>query len=333
MTGVSPIEAASMYSPRTSILVIEDDEAAGLALISLIKERGYDATLAGGGADGLKHLMSGAGCDLVVIDLAIPDLERWLLLSRLRSTPATARLPVIMLMDPAEKAQEADVLAAGADDYIAKPAAREKLLARIEALIRRSVLQSINPLTGLPGNRQVEQFIARCSRETASFWAIAYVDIDGFKPFNDNYGFLQGDEVLKTTADLITRTVTRSKHDVFIGHIGGDDFIAGMTSPGERTDAWREEDVKRVLEMLASEFDEIVKGFYADEDLARGFLQVEGRRGLVESYPLMSISVAAVTNRRRVFEHPLEISTALASVKRKAKAISGSVVCFDLRGA
>ena len=331
MAGVSPIEAASMYSPRTSILVIEDDEAAAATLRELIQDRGYYATLATTSADGLKQLASGGVHDLVVIDLAIPDLERWLLLSRLRSTPATARLPIIMLMDPAEKAQEADVLAAGADDYIAKPFSPARLLARVEALIRRSVLQSINPLTGLPGNRQVEQFIAKCARETTAFWAIAYIDIDVFKPFNDNYGFLQGDEVLKTTADLITKTVTRSRHDIFIGHIGGDDFISGLTSSADRSDQSCEEDVKWVLQTLASEFDELVKGFYSDEDLARGFLQVEGRRGVIESYPLMSISIAAVTNRRRVFGHPLEISSALASVKRKAKTSAGSTVCFDLR--
>ena len=85
-----------MYSPRTNILVMGDDTASGQLLVDLIRERGYEAALVSNGSDGLKALAGSASHDLLVIDLNIPDLERWLLLSRLRSTPLTARLPVIM---------------------------------------------------------------------------------------------------------------------------------------------------------------------------------------------------------------------------------------------
>jgi diguanylate cyclase (GGDEF)-like protein len=258
-------------------------------------------------------------------------VDGWTVLSKVRAMPATARLPVIMLTALTGERSEVDMLEAGADDYVAKPFTFESLSARIEALLRRSVLQGINPLTGLPGNRQVERFLQRCVKEHRRFWAAAYVDIDNFKAYNDCYGFLQGDEVLKATADLIVRHADCYPHSAFIGNIGGDDFLVGFAKEAPRSDEMNVGEVRSVLECMAKEFDQISKRFYSEKELERGYIEAEGRRGQVERYPLMTLSVGVVTNTRRLFNHPLEISTTFASVKHRAKSQPGSTVCFDQR--
>ena len=75
----------------------------------------------------------------------------------------------------------------------------------------------------------------------------------------------------------------------------------------------------------------MARGFYTKEDVARGYIKAEGRTGSLNRHDLISLSIAVVTNTRRVFKHPLEISTTFVSVKHKAKSIPGSVICYDHR--
>lgn len=331
MGVLSPTEVSRAISSCASILIIDDDKMMGEALQTLLESVGYKVSIAVDGGEGLYKLTNGDYYDLVLLDVMLPVLDGWTVLSRMRAAPATARIPIIMLTAMTEEHNEVELLAAGADDYISKPFSFDKLMAHINALLRRSALQSINPLTGLPGNRQVERFLQRCAKEYERFWAAAYIDIDNFKAYNDCYGFLQGDEVLKTTAELITSIICECEHDIFVGNIGGDDFLVGFFKDAPRSDPSAPGEVGEVLETMAEEFDRLVRQFYAADDFARGYLMAESRKGGIEHYPLMSLSVAVVTNSHRLFGHPLEISNTFASVKHRAKSQPGSAVCFDQR--
>jgi DNA-binding response OmpR family regulator len=207
MGVLTTAEISRMLFPCPNILVIEDDQNMGEALLTVLKREGFNVTVALSGSDGLQKVANGEQYDLVLLDVMLPDLDGWIVLSRLRATPATAHLPVIMLTAFGGERSEIELLAAGADDYITKPFSYDNLIAHINALCRRSVLQSINPLTGLPGNRQVERFLQRCAKQKERFWAAAYADIDNFKAYNDCYGFLKGDEVLKTARTVPTKSL------------------------------------------------------------------------------------------------------------------------------
>ncbi|HJQ68179.1 MAG TPA: response regulator [Blastocatellia bacterium] len=334
MGVLTTAEISRMLFPSPNVLVIEDDKHMADALQTVLEGEGFNVTLALSGGDGLLRVTNGDNgeqFDLVLLDVMLPDLDGWTVLSRLRASAKTAHLPIIMLTAVGGERSEIELLAAGADDYIQKPFSFENLIAHINALCRRSALQSINPLTGLPGNRQVERFLQRCAKQKLRFWAAAYADIDNFKAYNDCYGFLKGDEVLKTTADLIVRTAKDCPHEVFIGNIGGDDFLIGFSNDRPREDEGSLDEVRHILGRMTAEFDRMNLEFYNERDLERGYLEAESRRGGVERYPLMAISIAVVTNTKRLFNHPLEISNILASVKRKAKSLLGSVVCFDQR--
>ena len=331
MGVLTTAEISRMLFPSPNLLAIEDDEKMGEALLTVLKQEGFNVTIAHSGSEGLQRVANGEQFDLVLLDVMLPDLDGWAVLSRLRVSPTTAHLPIIMLTAVGGEHSEIELLAAGADDYITKPFSFENLIAHINALCRRSVLQSINPLTGLPGNRQVERFLQRCAKQKEKFWAAAYADIDNFKAYNDCYGFLKGDEVLKSTAELIVRAAKDCPHEVFIGNIGGDDFLIGFSHNRPREDEESLNEVRNTLDRLTAEFDITNKTFYNERDLERGYLEAESRRGGIERYPLMALSIAVVTNTKRLFNHPLEISNILASVKRKAKSLPGSVVCVDQR--
>jgi diguanylate cyclase (GGDEF)-like protein len=320
-----------MLFPRGRVLVIDDDEFLCEALRASLEHEGYLVSVALTGGEGLHLLTSGEGYDLVLLDVMLPELDGWTILSRIRSSISTFHIPVIMLTAMTAEIDEVRLLDAGADDYIAKPFSYKKLLAHVNAMFRRAALQSINPLTGLPGNRQVEQFLQQCVGETERFWAAAYADIDNFKPYNDCYGFLRGDEILRATAVLMVRTTAPCSQNVFVGNIGGDDFLVGFRKRAPRTDEASLYEVREVLNKLVGRFDQMIREFYRPEDLARGYLESESRRGGMERHPIMALSIAVVANNSRLFIHPLEINNAFASVKRKAKAIAGSAVCFDQR--
>jgi diguanylate cyclase (GGDEF)-like protein len=329
---LSASEIANMSCFGASVLIIEDEQVMSEALHTVLEQEGFKVTVASTGVEGLRKLTEpDPCCDLLLLDVVLPDLDGWTILSRVRATPAIARTPIIMMTALAEENSEIDLLIAGADDYLPKPFSFESLVARIQALLRRSALQSINPLTGLPGNRQVERFLQHCAIEKEKFWAAVYIDIDNFKAYNDCYGFLQGDEVLKATAEIIAHNAGACSQGVFVGNIGGDDFLMGFNTDMPRTDEVSIQQVKETLENLITEFDEGIKKFYNVKDIERGYLEAEGRRGGIEHYPIMALSIAVVTNERRLFNHPLEISNTFVSVKRKAKSMPGSVVCFDQR--
>ena len=174
-----------------------------------------------------------------------------------------------------------------------------------------------NPLTGLPGNLMIEERLKTVVRQQEHFSAL-YVDLDHFKAFNDKYGFEHGDLVLLKTARILQEVVARDTRSasVFLGHIGGDDFLLLLT--------W-DEDASVIAAKIIEKFDAEIADLYSEEDRRVGFICVSNRKGEEERFPIMSISVAIVDNTTRAFSNYLEISEAAAQLKKRAKEIEGSI--------
>ena len=179
-----------------------------------------------------------------------------------------------------------------------------------------------NPLTRLPGGVAIEN-ILKSRLETGTLLAFCMLDLDNFKSFNDRYGYAKGNEVIRTTADLIKNAVTRhNTGDDFVGHIGGDDFaiIAKPTN------------YKAICETIVKEFDQTVPTFYKPEDRLRGYIEGVTRQGLKVRFPMMSISIAVVTNEHVREMNHIEIAEIAAELKEHAKSQSGSVYVVNRRG-
>lgn len=153
-------------------------------------------------------------------------------------------------------------------------------------------------------------------------FALAYADLDHFKPFNDHYGFTRGDEVIRIAGRLILNIVKNMQSQgSFIGHIGGDDFVFIM-------------DVN-LVEAAAKEiidaFDHIVPTLYEAEDKERGYIEKQDRRGNIRQFPFVALSIGITSNKQRSFTHHGEVAGVASEMKGQAKHISGSCYRIDRR--
>lgn len=193
------------------------------------------------------------------------------------------------------------------------------LLERMTALKIRYASQA-NPLTGLPGNLSITAFVEKQIQTNQDFTCV-YFDLDNFKAYNDYYGFCKGDEVIKKTADLIVEVFKNSRIG-FIGHIGGDDFFSVI----------HQEEIHELCANFINKFDGLVPTFYTERDVNNGYIETVDRKNQNCRFPLMSVSLSVVTsNENTRFNSFLEIGTVVAEVKKKAKAVKGSVYLIDQR--
>lgn len=237
----------------------------------------------------------------------------------IREDPIFSHLPIIVFLDEKEFIKNWRDLPV--DDFITKPLQREEFIMRLYLSIERSRrVVEINPLTMLPGNTPIiKEVQARLDRNEE--FALAYADLDNFKPFNDKYGFSRGDEVIKMAGRLITNTVKlHDPHNCFVGHIGGDDFVY-ITSLDK---------IELVSKDIVENFDEIIPSFYDAEDRERGYIISHSRDGNVRHFPFLSISIG-ITLNRGWFKHYGEISSAATEVKAYAKKMQGSTYFIDRR--
>jgi len=185
----------------------------------------------------------------------------------------------------------------------------------------RKLALDASPLTGLPGGVTIESRINGALRQGEPLAAL-YVDLDNFKSFNDAYGFLAGNEVIRFTAQCLTDVLGEKDDEYFVGHIGGDDFMALVPV----------EELHATAGTIAGRFDAGVRHFYGPADLRRGFIEASDRRGNHHSFPIMTVSMGAVDLTRGAYSQAFQVSEACAEVKSLAKAEPNSVLFVDRRG-
>lgn len=180
------------------------------------------------------------------------------------------------------------------------------------ALLRmKERAENANPLTKLPGNNVIYEQIEKRLQTGEKFVAV-YSDLDHFKAFNDYYGIGAGDQAIKVTATILREALKLGESTDFLGHQGGDDFIL-ITTP-EKADA--------VTQYICTEFDKRIRHLYKPEDLERGYLEEKDRQGHMMQFPIMTISLAGVTNAHRSLNSFAEVANICAEVKSKAKYLS-----------
>jgi len=180
-----------------------------------------------------------------------------------------------------------------------------------------------NPLTKLPGNVLINEYVAEalhCKRSVI----IVYLDFDYFKPFNDTYGFRQGDRAILLFAELLRKLVP-PEHS-FIGHIGGDDFFLGLTQ-------MRIQDAESLVAGLITKFSSDAESFYDAETRQRGTMRAIDRDGFEREFPLLTISaVLLVLDEDCEGCSPDDVSQALAQYKKIAKSAKSRRVVAKLQG-
>ncbi|MBP0588745.1 phosphodiesterase [Paraburkholderia sp. LEh10] len=192
-------------------------------------------------------------------------------------------------------------------------------LVRAVTEVRIEAARYANPLTFLPGNIPISSHIARLLGHDACFYA-CYVDLNHFKPFNDQYGYWQGDEVLKFAANVLAQVCDPTRD--FLGHVGGDDFLVLFQS-----DDWRER-AQRAIQI----FNEGAQRFYAPGDRLAGGIHGEDRRGNPTFCGFVTMAIGCVQVQPQA-GGPMYSSEDIASVaalaKRRAKSEASGLVLVE----
>lgn len=231
-------------------------------------------------------------------------------------------IPIILVVSREDMISGLDWDRYPVDDLIMEPVVPEFLLTRINlALARMNRVFDNNPLSKLPGNTSILKRI-QLELDEGSGAAVGYIDIDNFKPYNDRYGFSQGDEVLLMMARIMVNVIDETAREgSFAGHIGGDDFVFII----------KEEKVEPVCKRILANFETVRNMFIAPEDVKRGGFLEKDRQGRMTEYGLLSISIAVIPTNHGKFKHFGEVAAAASQLKHKAKEISGNNYLIDQR--
>ena len=303
------------------ILVVDDEDHIRRILKFQLEKHGYRVVVAENGEIALELLRREAP-DLVLLDLMMPKIDGFETCRRIRQNFQTSQIPIIMLTAKSELPDKIKGLQDGANDYLIKPYSNEELLLRVGNVLDWSLKQKeANPLTGLPGNRAIEKELQGRIEGKEPF-AFLYLDIDNFKPYNDHYGYQKGDDAILFLGDIVTEAVNSlGGVNDFVGHIGGDDFVV-ITSPA------RAEFISR---HIIDEFDKGSLILLHEEDIGRGFMEVQNRLGEIKRMPLMSLTIALVVDDEGKLKHYAQVNDIASELKQYGKAMVGSVVVRERR--
>jgi diguanylate cyclase (GGDEF)-like protein len=287
------------------ILIVEDDYDISNMLRIFFSNEGYQVEIAARGNDALEKCRKKLP-DLVVLDIMLPDMDGYAICRAMRSTTRTSHIPIIFLTQKDERSDRIAGLELGADDYITKPFDIEELKLRVRTAIRIHQRQNMtNPTTGLPSSRLIEEQLRTLMR--SGEWSYLQVGIDNMGPFNDVYGFVAGDEVLRFTALLLNEVVDElGTLDDFIGHPGGDTFVVITMS----------DNIPVMVDKLRQRFNEEILSHYNFMDREQGGISMaDGAMA-----PLMRLSIGAVSSETQRFADIREITEMAAELRRLDQA-------------
>ena len=291
---------------KARLLIVEDDFDISNMLRIYFAGQDYDVDIAPRGSDALEKTRQQIP-HLIVLDIMLPDIDGYEVCRRLRTQTRTRHIPVIFLTQKDERSDKLQGLELGADDYITKPFDIEELKLRVQNAIARAERESLtDPRSGLPSGRLIEEELRRIIRTDG--WALMDIRINHFGPFKDEYGFVAGDDVLRSTAMTINEIVDKfGTTDDFIGHAGEDNFIVITT----------EEHAPKIHDELKQRFSEEVPTHYNFMDREQEYISIANSNGEIEKVPLMTLGIGVVSPSEYQFADIREITELAAEVRRK----------------
>ncbi len=257
--------------------------------------------------------------DMLILGKNLPGCMD--LLNAAKACLQKTNMPILLVIE-AQELSTLDWDGYAVDDILVRPVDSDNLLARIRlAEARMGRVFDNNPLSRLPGNTSILRAIQK-SIESEESSGVCYVDIDNFKPYNDRYGFSQGDDVILMVARIIVNVMEElARHTSFVGHVGGDDFL--FIVPKDLID----ETCTRVL----AHFEVVRNMFLSKEDIEAGCYVEKDRQGRETTFELLSLSIAVIPTGNHTFSHSAEVANAASQLKHYVKQKEGSNYVVDRR--
>jgi len=284
---------------KYTLLIVEDDPDTSEMLRVYFEAQGYEVLLASTGKEALTLCQTQLP-NLVLLDVRLPDLDGFEVGKRLQEDLRTSRLPVIFVTERRERDFRIAGLKLGAIDYITKPFDIQELRLRVRNALRRAGSQN-NPVTGLPGEKLTTNRL-ELLLENAN-WAVIVITISGLSTFNEIYGFVARDDVLRAVALILTSAVDESGTlDDFVGHPTESQFLV-ITTPAKA------HDLKNQIE---TRLNQAMVYFYPIHDREAGYVMRGGLQGKKEPVPFMKVSALTLTDADHHFESVDQLKKALA---------------------
>jgi DNA-binding response OmpR family regulator len=263
----------------SEILLADDDRSFREMIAATLRAAGFAVRAVSSGSEALAEVRRRVP-DLLLLDYRMGRPDGFEVCREVKDDPGLAYLPVLILTGEGRLENRLEGFDAGADDYLAKPFDPRELVARVRALLRLS-RQSLerNPTTGLPGGEAIHAEILRC-RDRGETFSVCYLDLDNFKPFSDRFGFAAADAAIQAVGRILREI--GEEGGVFVGHVGGDDFVL-LASP-ERTPT--------LARKVQDEFARRLAGIIPEEATAAGKYRAEDREGRAREFDLPRLSAA-----------------------------------------
>jgi len=323
-TLIDSARERKMNSNNKLVMLVDDDrEILGSLTAFLETKGGYKVKAFDKAREALEwlELHPETQPDIIVADIGMPDVNGYEFGRKVRESRSLRHIPLIYLsgMTSLKDRIEARRIA----DYLPKDVDKRELLAALQTKLNEHEQQAdIQPLTRLPGNLSIERATEYINAKYLKY-ALLYIDLDNFKNLNDHYGVAAGDRAITAVAGGIDRALRKTVGDeYFLGHIGGDDFIAMI---------WDDQDPVAVCKNIFLEMEKILRMLYTEEDIVKGYFEAQNRKSEMERFGLLSVSIGIITSEVRRVANWAEASNVFVELKRKAKAIEGNSYFINRR--
>ena len=283
---------------KGSVLIVPADDTTRELLHAYFASAHY-AILTARSRDEALQLARHSLPQAMIVDLDVPEVDVAALCREVRSSPRTQHIHITLLTPHARHDDRLLALSSGADEFLSKPVDAEELGLRVRNALRRAEFQNlVDPITGLPGPRLVEEQLRALLRKTEP-WSLVRANLSGFKAFNTVYGFLAGEEVLRFVAQTFVHAVAESgASDDFLGHAGGDNFVVITTL--ERGEPIRQ--------LLIDRINAGVLAHYSFRERERGYLILKGADGAETQAPLTTLNAQLLTSEQGPFNDIMELT-------------------------
>jgi signal transduction histidine kinase/DNA-binding response OmpR family regulator len=308
------VESGRREAPR--VLIVDDDPSIRMICREVLELGGYQVRDAGSANAALSEARRFRP-DMIVLDVLMPGIDGYRTAEMIRADPQIGMAPIMFLSARGDTADKVRAFRSGAEDYMVKPFDAAELLARVaKALDRQARELGASPTTQLPGADAIQSEVERRIGDTGA--VACYLDLDNLKAFNDYYGYAKANAVIRQTGDVIRYVMQRwGGPGDFIGHIAGDDFV--FVTSADKADG--------VCRAICDRFDHLIRLYYDPRDRERGYIETKDRFGIQRRFPIMSVSVAAISLARAKSYAALAELAAVG--KSTAKAIPGSSYVRD----
>lgn len=251
-----------MKNSKATILIV-DDSITNIMLLSDILKDEYNIKIAKNGLKALEILNSETQIDLVLLDIEMPEMNGYEVCIEAKNNQKTKNIPIIFVTGKNEQEDEEYGLNLGAIDYIIKPFSKPIIKLRIKNHIllkqKTDLLEQLSiydSLTNIKNRRYFDENFERIyleSQRDGFSFAIFMLDIDFFKPYNDNYGHGKGDEVIAKVAKSIDKNFQRVSD--IVARYGGEEFVIIVKNNNKETLIKLSENVMQSIQELNIEHD------------------------------------------------------------------------------